>query len=1190
MRLKSIKLAGFKSFAEAVVFPTSANLTGIVGPNGCGKSNVVDAIRWVMGERSAGALRGEDMHDVIFNGSSNRPAIDRASVDLVFSPVQLPDSSPWSKYSELSIRRIMFRNKTSDYLINGQKVRRKDIADLFMGTGLGPRSYAIIEQGMVNRIVESNPKDLRIYLEEAAGVSKYKERRLETENRMEDTRANLIRVEDIRATVAEQVEKLREQAKVALQYQNYQENFLANQRMIAIIQLQMLISENDNHRSALQKEVTLMSELQTEKTKWENEVISAEENWQKQQNILEEVQSNISALVAQIAEIEQNLRLGEQSRQNLTNNRQKLVERLSHDGEQKSQLEFSAEELDEQQVTVSEQKKVTNEEFLITQQSFYKVEKELNEARRKYDELRRQEAIIASARGAKIQEKISIEHRLSEISEQLLENQNELATLPQSNNDSVKTPIMEFPQQQKLNTCQEELEICLEQQQNLNDEIAEVEEKLLELTTEINSHKQIESELNGQIRTLQRQVQALAINSGEEFNRWFAEREMLISLALAENIRAEGKWRHAVYTVLDSFLGAKYLAQININKLNQSEQPPTGVLVINQEDQKNVSKKTGTLSEHFQVSDPAFSSFLLNKLNNYRLCDSWCEAINNRHQLAENEFFVSVEGIQIGKDVIVFAGSGGEQTIHLENLQSLETAKNKLTVNSGNLQSILTAQEELTRKRQRQSSNSLTLNQKIKVLQEELIQLEKDSQQWFFEQKSSTDKFEWQQRQIGEQISNLQQQQIIWTEKLNNLQNNLVVENNNDNSFQENINLAQIKVQDLATSLRSIREEQHQKEIKVREFEQVLIQIARDITRVREQILNLESSLEKNNEQLENIDEELQNIPDGESTDEELQTLLQEKVQLESQKKEILTTTGNFGESVRETRANIQKCELQIQKSRDKIENLRLKNQETELSAKSFREDYVRYGGDINNIEGENINAVVANIEVGINKNSLQKLQSQTQTLEENMKQLEPVNLAAIAELETESTKLQHLETQQKDLIEALSTLTNAIASIDSETRSRMQDVFSAVNVKFNENFVRIFGGGTAEIILTGEEVLDAGVILKAQPLGKKNSSIHLLSGGEKALTAIALIFAFFALNPAPFCVLDEIDASLDDNNTRLFTELIKSMSLQTQFLIITHNRITMEVMETLNGVTMSEPGVSKMVAVDLLNSVMPLA
>lgn len=1178
MRLTSIKIAGFKSFAELVNIPTAATLTGIVGPNGCGKSNVVDAIRWVMGERSASAMRGEDMQDVIFNGSSDRPSMDRASVELHFSPVVLPASSPWSRFSELSIKRLMYRNKTSEYFINNGKVRRRDIADLFLGTGLGPRSYAIIEQGMVNRIVESNPKDLRIYFEEAAGVSKYKERRAETESRMEDTRTNLLRVEDIRSTVVTQVEKLREQAKTAQEYKFLQDEFLSKQRLTAIIELQNLSNENNEHIQALQKEVELTNSLQTQKTKYEKNLNLQEEAWQNAQNELEEKQSDISALQAQIAELEQNLRLGAQNRQHLQNNREKLIERINNLEDQKQVLVEEQEMLLATRETLVENKNILEEEFLTTQNTFYNSEKTLTEQKRKVEEIRRQETLSAGIRAAKNQEKTSIANRLQEIIAEVEELQNQLTFLPDSKIENENLQIQAFPQAEEL----VELKLAIEnlQEELLNNEnyLSEVLENKNQISEKINLLKRSESELNGKIRTLERQLNAIEENNGEGLTQWLASEKLLPSKSLAENIRADSHWEHAIYIVLEECLGSKYVTNIDNHSFLQNSIPPAGGLIIDSPTIINITCKKGSLAEYFQIDDPAFSSWLTQKLNDYLCTNDWQSAIKNRNNLAPHEFFVTPEGIQISREQIIFPGSGGARAVHLENLHAYDEALKFLHINGSELQNLLGNLEESNKKQEKTKAHINNLSEKIKSHSNQVYELEKAQKDWLYSVKSEREKSDWEKTNLESQLAELINQQNSYQSKLHLISEDLQINLNSDNNLHEQINFEVTKQNELEVALRNIREKQHQKEINLRTYEQQLIQNTRDTERNAEQLNKLQQATEQSTDQLEEIETQLSEIPDGVDVDNELQNLINERVGLESVKKELLGKVHEYGESLKNSRAQIQKFDWQMQKSRDKLEALRLKNQESEMRSEQYREHYVRHGGDLSELTNitppENVNS-----------NSLKQLREQILIAEEKMKSLEPVNLAAINELAQESDKLENLQKQQADLTEALNTLTSAISRIDIETRGRMQEVFSAVNIKFSQYFRQIFGGGNAEVILSGDEILDAGVLIKAQPLGKKNSSIHLLSGGEKALTAIALIFAFFSLNPAPFCVLDEIDAPLDDNNTRLFTELIKEMKSQTQFLIITHNRITMEAMDILAGVTMSEPGVSKMVAVDLLNS-----
>lgn len=1181
MRLTSIKITGFKSFADPVIIPASAQLTGIVGPNGCGKSNVVDALRWVMGERSASSLRGEEMKDVIFNGSFNRPSINRVVVELNFNPVVLPEISPWSRFSELNIKRLMYRHKTSDYFINNQKVRRKDISDLFLGTGLAAHSYAIIEQGMVSRIVDSSPKELRIYLEEAAGVSKYKEKRQETENRIKDTKANLLRIEDIKNTISDQVEKLEEQAIKAKAYIEIKNQFEANQRQKAIIELQNLKFQNKELIESLQNEQKKLSDLQTQKTEIEKNIVIKEDSWQMSQNQLEETQSNIAAIQVQIAEIEQNLRLGEQTRQHLIENRNKLNERINISSEQRKSLQEEIKNLTQEYQKIDTLKDQNSSEYQKAHADFLQKESLLAKQNNNFQELIRQESVIAGILGAKAQEKTSIENRLHEYKLDIENLQKELASMPDNQIDQDESNN-EFPEQAKLDTLHIENQSLIQKIEKTEKKLSEIISQNQEISEQINISKQKESELNGKIKTLEQQLKNNDNANLESLQTWLKSKQMLISSSLSDVLKPDSTWEHAIYTVLDDWLASVYLTENSINKFINNDIPPDSTLIIdspsNSQKINSNYKKPGSLSELIEISDPAFSSWIVQKLNHYICCDNWVDAINTRDKLADDEFYISKEGIQIGREHIIFATKGDLRTIYLENLKIYDQACLELQNNSKELQEHFQIEQENQKKLDRIKNEINILNEKNDRQKQDISELESAQTEWQFSLQNKLDQSNWEKSNLETQINSKTNQVNIWQEKLIQIESELKKTNDQIENYQEKISIEKTATQDIDSSLRKVREEKHQIEIKLRGNEQQLQHLNQNLEKINEQQQKLNQIIDENNEQLVNIDSEINQIPDGIELDDQLQNLISERKAIDSQKQKVSQQVHTYGEELKQIRNDLQKCFWQIQMSRDKLEELQLKNQDSEHQAQSHREHYLRFGGN-----PDQISETIPNQKP--DKENLQKLILAIEADEQKMIELEPVNLTSISELASENLKLQNLLKQQTDLAEALTTLGNAIIRIDIETRERLQNIFTKVNQKFSYFFQKIFGGGYAEIILAGDEILDSGVLIKAQPMGKKNSSIHLLSGGEKALTAIALIFSFFSLNPAPFCVLDEIDAPLDDHNTRLFNDLIKDMKEQTQFILITHNRITMESMEILTGITMSEPGVSKMVAVDLLNT-----
>lgn len=1187
MRFEHIRLAGFKSFADPTIIPVAGALTGVVGPNGCGKSNVIDAIRWVMGERSASALRGEDMHDVIFNGSDKRPAADRASVELHFNSVHLPGDSPWSAFHELSIKRLIYRNQTSDYFINNQKVRRKDVADLFLGTGLGPRSYAIIEQGMVSRIIESNPKELRVYLEEAAGVSKYKERRGETESRMEDARSNLNRVEDIRVEVVAQVERLRGQAEVALRYQTLQQAYLSDQRLVAVMQWTQSLAEHQKAYQQYLSEQTALETFQSKITEMDRLRSEKEAQWQTARDLLEEAQSDLMAYNAQVAELEQDLRLNTQRRGHMEQDQHKITARLEQLKEQRARLEEEASVLLEQKEALQTERLAAEAQFQSQLQMFYSAEKKLATMRQLTEQSREISTREISLISAELAELKALDSRLLDIRRRVDAVTQSLLTLGDQPLDEIQTMKVSAisPYQEVWEEAVAQEEFIRERMEELTQTLVGEEAQAQENHQQLAMARQQESGLAGRIQTLERQLAANAQHH-ESLPSWLEGQGMLPSAPLEEVIQIEGRWEHAIAVVLADWLGMRWLPQWRSIADISSATLPIGRLIINDQRPNIIlAPKLGTLAEFIQVEDPGFSPWLVAWLSRYRVCDDWQGALMRRHELAPQEYWVSDDGVIVGQYDLHFPGDGGTRAIHLENRHALEQSREEQKKLAQTIQELLIAKEQYAKKCERLYAQKKELSAQQEQLGKRRQGLADQEREWQFQQKSTLEKADWQRREWEKQKCEWAQDEqecLIRQSKLRPL---------SEQRQREQAEREEKMLQDLEAfrleeiNVRDQREAMRNQELLVQRLQHQVDQVNRDAHRVNEQLRTNAQQAEETQEQWESMVEEMENLPQVEEVDQSLQEMLtlrksqEEKVSLLRTSSELVLTEQ------KQTGNDRLKYERQVESVREKMNGYQLAMQACDLRSQQYREHYVRYGGDLQALAYLDTPTDIL-AEGADNTRNLAQIAKDIQESELKMKALEPVNLAAITELEHESARLAELEKQSLDLNTALDTLQSAITRIDQEMRSRMQEVFERVNVKFGELFRLIFGGGHAEILLTGEEILDAGVMLKAQPLGKNNASIHLLSGGEKALTAISLVFAFFSLNPAPFCVLDEVDAPLDDANTRRFNELIRDMSVKTQFLVISHNRITMEAMESLIGVTMRDPGISKVVSVDLLNAV----
>ncbi len=816
MRLNSIKLSGFKSFVDptTVTFPSS--MSCIVGPNGCGKSNVIDAVRWVLGESSAKNLRSDSMSDVVFNGSSSRKSVSKASVELFFDNKDGRIGGEFSSYNEISVRRSIELDGQSNYYLNGTSCRKRDVTDVFLGTGLGPRSYAIIEQGMISQLVSAKPDEMRGYIEEVAGISRYLERKKETESRIKRTRENLSRLEDLREEISRLLHKLQRQAKAAEKY----------------------------------------SQLRKDENKAKQFLLASK--W-----------------------------------------------------------------LDISKIVKAKEKEVKDQELKV---------EEINSAKNTSDS------------------------EVIELRAQQIELQSEM--------DKVQQEFYSFG----ADISRVEQELALKKER-----VREIEEKLNTNSMQIDSRKEELKALNkskenvkSNIDSIDSELQKIKEGKGDELN-------------LEESEKIESSW----------------LAFITQSKM------------------------------------------IISKLE--RNIGSLVESLNKKSSLGT--------------------------------IKELE-------------------------------SEVLELKSEIELLKEEPTKLTKLTQDF-----------------LSNSSEDAKQQRINLIDKTN-------------------------KFADLQAKFASLTSEDKHANTKLKELESENLTLVNESQQLKNPISEIQTNLEE---------------------------LLSQRLIVENKLLESRKAIEECNESIHKIeREKIEKEQLAIS-LREALENFRLEKQASTIEGDNLV-------GQIKDLDGD-LNSLLNELD---ESKSSEDLASDLESIENKISRLGAINLAAMEEFEQEEKRKELLDSQHQELMDALETLQNAINKIDKETRTTFKDTFDKLNLSLANSFPKLFGGGHAEFVMLGDDLLSCGVGISARPPGKKNASVSQLSGGEKALTAIATVFAFFELNPAPFCMLDEVDAPLDDLNTMRFIDLVEDMSQRVQFVYISHNKISMEKSKHLMGVTMQEPGVSRMVAVDV--------
>jgi len=1162
MRLKSIKLAGFKSFVDATTVTFVGNMTSVVGPNGCGKSNVIDAVRWVMGESSAKNLRGESMTDVIFNGSGGRQPVGQATIELLFDNNEGKLKGEFSNFSEISIKRKVTRDGVSQYYLNGTKCRRRDVTDIFLGTGMGPRSYAIIEQGMISKLIESKPEELRVYLEEAAGISKYKERRRETENRMKRTQENLDRLSDIREELGKQLQHLKRQAVAAERYAVYKKEQRLVFAKLNVFNWRLIENDLSGKQLAITSLEEKIEQSLFSKTTNENAIELSRISLDEKQELLNTAQAKYYQSGADVASLEQRLKF---QRERLIEKEKSLValsvecvainESLKKDTQDLESVLFQLEEsfplLEEAEESAS-----NFESDLSAKES------ELRVWQNKWDQLAAK--LAESQRNTELsqhqlrQSELQIK-QLGERKDKLAVAANELVEQVEITKDGQALEEKEVLDL-KIHQVQEESDSLYPDISKLRDEIELSFKNKSQLFNELSEKKAVLTSL----LTLQN---ASLGTCGEAKDKWLSSNGLDKAKHLMDVLSVDEGWELAIEQVLGFYLPAitvdsgktsiKNLLYENIKSL-ESSLTLVSVGVV-----QSCVAKENTLAAHVKGADALFSILCYIKAVN-----TFDEAMMVLPALAEGESVITPEGVWLserwfryfkpvdGQDGLVLRAN---QIMVLETeIPKIETQVLKEESNIVQLKSLLGEQE----------SKSRELNQQLKGWIKEQAQLSSviNTQLAMHEQYqqrivSNQEEFEEVVRGINEQNENLangQEELAIGLTTFDDLCQEKDV-------FVETRETLQLSVDEQRLMLRSLQAKFHQLQLDQQKQHNQKSMLTQSISRTNEQlVLNKNKVLEHNSS--ESIDDEA--LGDMSL---QLEGLLETQLENDRRVSSVRLGLEEVAKKLREAEASRERVESLIQVSRDELGLIRMDAQALQIKRENLVELVER--------DDFSINVVLSMLAP---EDSDSTLNSILVSLESKVQRLGAINLAAIEEFKAQSERKDYLDAQDAELVEALDTLLSAIRKIDKETRARFKETYDKVNEGLQRLFPKIFGGGHAYLELTGDDLLETGITIIARPPGKKNATIHLLSGGEKSLTAIALVFAIFELNPAPFCMLDEVDAPLDDANVARFANMVKEMSEHVQFIYITHNKVSMEKADQLMGVTMHELGVSRLVSVDV--------
>ena len=1158
MRLKAIKLAGFKSFVDPTTVSFPGKTCAVVGPNGCGKSNIIDAVRWVMGESSARQLRGEALTDVIFNGSSTRQPTAMASIELLFDNSDARIGGAYASYGEIAIRREVARDAQSAYYLNGNRCRRRDVMDIFLGTGFGPRSYSIIEQGMISQLVEAKPEELRNYLEEAAGISKYRERRRETENRIKHTVENLDRLNDIRDELDRQLAHLKRQSRNAEKYRQFREEERGTTAALYTIKLRALEAGLAVHEEKL-------SELELENERNRTELQSLDTSLEKARaeqsettDKFNDTQGKYYKLGADIARLEEGIQFNQERITQLGHDRKGVVVRQA---ETATQLEMDDAEI----LSLQEGVLAKKPEVEAVEVDFERVSSELTanessviELQRSWDEF----SARASANDAEIHVQENRVEHLDQVLLRLRARRDQLDTdLPGSGSEAFS--LRDLAEQVEhvqgtVNALAADFEACIEALRLARDNVVERERSLEEARISVQA-------MRHELASLSALQQATLGGEGTETDAWLVGHGLSEALRIRDGLKVTAGWERAVEVALGKDLMAVGVDDITTfaDKVTDLAGGEVTLYQASSTDDHSVDELR-PLSAYVEDVDASLGGLL----DGIFAAESMEEAVAARTKLRPGESVILANGVWFGRDWLRFRQVDKSGQGVIERGRALEVLEREVEDAEARLAEL---QEDLT----------LMKNQ-VQALETERDGLQ--TRQAEFSNKLSSVK-------TDHGVNRVREEEAVARRTLNKkeqreLENQIKQESTKLEESRFNL----ISLVAEADQLRDERDELTRS--RDRGIEQ--LESARGASNsVRDyyHTLKLEyQSLESSLQACENarrrlmtqrgeLDQRLQDIDNSLSDNErplptfkkQLESVLSERKNIDGELSSVRDRMGVIDGEITMQQAKRQDADTRIEETRRRLEERRIDREGVVVKLANVRQQLDQTG----------MTAEDALVAVAL-EDTEDELVATLELIGRRVDRLGAINLAAIEEFEEQSERKQYLDKQHADLEEALDTLNAAIKRIDRETRSRFKATYDEVNRHLKTIFPKVFGGGHAQLELTGEDLLDTGITLMARPPGKRNANIHLLSGGEKAMTAVALVFAIFQLNPSPVCLLDEVDAPLDDANVVRFADLIEEMSSEVQFVVITHNKLTMEMADHLLGVTMNEPGVSRLVSVDV--------
>lgn len=1157
MRLSTIKLSGFKSFVDPTTLHLPTNMTGVVGPNGCGKSNIIDAIRWVMGESAASRLRGDSLTDVIFSGSSARKPVSQATVELIFDNSDHTITGEYAAFNEISVKRQVSRDGQSNYYLNGTKCRRRDITDLFLGTGLGPRSYSIIEQGMISQVIEAKPEDLRVYLEEAAGISKYKERRKETETRIRHTRENLDRLNDLREEVGKQLQHLARQAKQAEQYQSIQAERRIKDAEWKALEFRVLDTQLQALRDGLMQEETRLQQIIADQREAERLIEQGRERREAAADALNKAQAEGYEVGGTLARIEQQIAHQRELSQRLQRARDEAQQALSEIG---LHIETDQNRLDALRAGIEESEPrldALKDADADRQQALADAEAKLADWQQRWDAHSRAQS--EAARAADVERtKVDYLDRQSLDAERRREHLSHERSALDVNALAEAFAGLQLQHDEKkfaLEGMTADLEARKDAVLGLQDQVRNAQAELADVRKQTQAAR-------GRLSSLETlQHAALGQEQGAAV-AWLKQRGLDSAARVGEVLQVESGWENAVEGALGQLIEGVLVEspEVLVDALGELGE---GRIALVSGDTGEAAFAPTSLAA--KVQGPLAIRRMLSKLH---VAETLGDARALLASLGDGESVITRQGERIGAGWVRVVRSGAAKQGALLREREIQSLRAEIEIlqqrEAGLDRGIAGLRDQLLAAEQQREDAQRTLYLAHRNVSELAGQLQ--SQQGKLDSaRTRIDKIDADLGVLIEAIDNSAQQAREARSRLEDAVSRMgELEGTRQALEAERRTLSEAR-DGARQAARESRDAAHALALSLESQRAQIVALAQALDRMGGQRGQLDSRLTELASQLSEGDAPVVAL------ERERQAALEQRVLAERHLAAARAALDGVDNELRGYEQTRHQRDEQSVSQREAISQRRLDQQALSLKAGQLAEAVVSAGFVVEDV----LNTLAEDAD----PRAWEKIVTD---FDAKLRRLEPVNLAAIQEHAEAAQRKEYLDAQNTDLTTALETLEDAIRKIDRETRGRFKDTFDRVNAGVQELYPRLFGGGHAYLELTGEDLLDTGVAIMARPPGKRVSNISLLSGGEKAMTAVALVFAIFRLNPAPFCLLDEVDAPLDEANVGRFTAMVSEMSEQVQFLFVTHNKATMEAAHQLSGVTMREPGVSRLVSVDL--------